>query len=124
MKIDRLSLWEIATLASRKTDVANVDDALSTAFGPPGDRVSGLGHDGGLDLPSDHVGTKPYTSGSNGKAVRFIQTSLREWTYLAPVKTPANGHRYNWQRPHASIDGKAPISTIGITEDNLSRLHT
>jgi transposase InsO family protein len=28
-----------------------------------------------------HIKTKPYTSKTNGKAERFIQTSLREWAY-------------------------------------------
>ena len=28
-----------------------------------------------------HIKTKPYTPKTNGKAERFIQTSLREWAY-------------------------------------------
>ena len=28
-----------------------------------------------------HIRTKPYTPRTNGKAERFIQTSLREWAY-------------------------------------------
>jgi hypothetical protein len=32
-------------------------------------------------------------------------------------------HRYNWHRPHASIGDKPPISRLGLTEDNLLRLH-
>jgi len=31
-----------------------------------------------------HIRTKPYTPRTNGKAERFIQTSLREWAYAAP----------------------------------------
>jgi hypothetical protein len=33
-------------------------------------------------------------------------------------------HRYNRHRPHASISGKPPISRLGLSEDNLLRLHT
>jgi transposase InsO family protein len=78
-----------------------------------------------------HVRTKPYTPRTNGKAERFIQTSLREWAYAHAYQNsrqrakelPFFLPRYNWHRPHAGIGGNAPISTIGITEDNLLRLH-
>lgn len=32
-----------------------------------------------------HIRTRPYTPRTNGKAERFIQTSLREWAYAAPI---------------------------------------
>lgn len=78
-----------------------------------------------------HIRTKPYTPRTNGKAERFIQTSLREWAYARAYlnsKQRANElpffmHRYNWHRPHASIGAKPPISRLGLTEDNLLRLH-
>ena len=31
-----------------------------------------------------HIRTRPYTPRTNGKAERFIQTSLREWAYAGP----------------------------------------
>lgn len=31
-----------------------------------------------------HIRTRPYTPRTNGKAERFIQTSLREWAYARP----------------------------------------
>jgi transposase InsO family protein len=76
--------------------------------------------------------TKPYTPRTNGKAERFIQTSLREWAYARAYNTsdertaelPRWLHRYNWHRPHGSIGSKSPISRLGLTEDNLLRLHT
>ena len=34
-----------------------------------------------------HIRTKPYTPETNGKAERFIQTSLREWAYAQAYKT-------------------------------------
>jgi transposase InsO family protein len=78
-----------------------------------------------------HVRTKPYTPKTNGKAERFIQTSLREWAYAQAYQTsterkaelPSWLHRYNWHRPHAGIDDKTPISRLGLTEDNVLRLH-
>ena len=62
-----------------------------------------------------HIRTKPYTPRTNGKAERFIQTSLREWAYAQAYQNsrqrraelPLWLHRYNWHRPHAGIDDKA-----------------
>lgn len=79
-----------------------------------------------------HIRTKPYTPKTNGKAERFIQTSLREWAYAQAYHTsddraaamPEWLHRYNWHRPHGSLKSMTPISRLGITEDNLLRLHS
>jgi transposase InsO family protein len=79
-----------------------------------------------------HVRTKPYTPKTNGKAERFIQTSLREWAYANAyqnsrdrrVELPRWLHRYNWHRPHAGIGDKTPISRLGLTEDNVLRFHS
>ena len=38
-----------------------------------------------------HIFTKPYTPKTNGKAERFIQTSLREWLTPAPITPQMNG---------------------------------
>lgn len=82
-------------------------------------------------LKLKHIRTKPYTPRTNGKAERFIQTSLREWAYARAYmnseqraqELPFFMHRYNWHRPHASIGAKPPISRIGLTGDNLLKLH-
>ena len=79
-----------------------------------------------------HIRTRPYTPKTNGKAERFIQTSLREWAYARAYQTsrqrakelPFFLHRYNWHRPHAAIGGNPPISRLGLPEDNLLRLHS
>ena len=79
-----------------------------------------------------HRRTRPYTPKTNGKAERFVQTSLREWAYAKAYQTsdqrrselPAFLFRYNWQRPHTSLKAKPPISRLGLSEDNLLRLHT
>ena len=78
-----------------------------------------------------HIFTKPYTPKTNGKAERFIQTSLREWAYARAYNTSAERtaelpywlHRYNWHRPHGSIGSMPPISRLGLTGNNLLRLH-
>jgi transposase InsO family protein len=83
-----------------------------------------------LDLK--HIFTKPYRPQTNGKAERFIQTALREWAYAQAYPTsdrraeelPIWLHRYNWHRPHGGIKSQAPISRLGLTEDNLLRLHS
>jgi transposase InsO family protein len=79
-----------------------------------------------------HIRTRPYTPKTNGKAERFIQTSLREWAYAQAYRNsrqrkhelPLWLHRYNWHRPHAGIDDKVPISRLGLPENNLLRLHS
>jgi transposase InsO family protein len=84
------------------------------------------------DLGLKHIRTKPYTPQTNGKAERFIQTALREWAYAQPYPTsedrkaalPAWLHRYNWHRPHSSLNSHTPISRLGSAEDNLLRLHS
>ena len=78
-----------------------------------------------------HIRTKPYTPKTNGKAERFIQTALREWAYARAyhhsdqrtAELPRWLHAYNWHRPHGSIGG-TPISRLGLSGNNLLRLHT
>jgi transposase InsO family protein len=79
-----------------------------------------------------HIRTKPYTPKTNGKAERFIQTSLREWAYAyafenskqRKLQLPTWLHRYNWHRPHAGIGDRTPISRLGLPENNLLRFHS
>ena len=73
--------------------------------------------------------TPPYTSRTNGKAERFIQTLLREWAYrrpfaTSPVSTRALGgwrHCYSWHRRHSSLHDEPPVSRLRAA--NLVRLH-
>jgi transposase InsO family protein len=79
-----------------------------------------------------HIRTRPYTPRTNGKAERFIQTSLREWAYARAygssqqraAELPFFLHHYNWHRPHGSLDHCTPISRLALSEDNLLRLHS
>jgi transposase InsO family protein len=72
-----------------------------------------------------HKRTKPYTPRTNGKAERFIQTSLREWAYRQAFDSSAARsqamrpwlHAYNTQRPHAALAGKPPLTRL--KRDNL-----
>jgi transposase InsO family protein len=83
-------------------------------------------------LKIKHRRTRPYTPRTNGKAERFVQTSLREWAYATAYSTseeraaelPIWLHRYNWHRPHGSLGAKPPISRLALTQDNLLRLHS
>lgn len=82
-------------------------------------------------LSLKHIRTRPYTPRTNGKAERFIQTALREWAYARAYQNsrqraaelPYWMHRYNWHRPHGSIGSVPPISRLGLTGNNLLRLH-
>ena len=67
-----------------------------------------------------HKRTRPYTPRTNGKAERFIQTSLREWAYAQPFESSATRHAamlpwitdYNSDRPHSALGGKSPLKWI------------
>lgn len=67
-----------------------------------------------------HVRTRPYTPRTNGKAERFIQTSLREWAYAQPYRSSAERRcaigpwtdAYNLTRPHAGIGGLTPWQRV------------
>jgi len=67
-----------------------------------------------------HVRTRPYTPRTNGKAERFIQTSLREWAYARPYRSSAERTQaigpwtddYNLARPHTGIGGLTPWQRV------------
>ena len=79
-----------------------------------------------------HRFTRPYTPKTNGKAERFIQTSLREWAYAhayshsdqRSARLPLFLHNYNWHRPHHSLNLRSPISRLRLPMNNLLSLHT
>jgi transposase InsO family protein len=84
------------------------------------------------DLQIVHKRTRIYTPRTNGKAERFIQTTIREWAYARRYENSAERlaylqpwtHQYNWHRPHASLGQKPPISRIGLEMNNLLRHHS
>lgn len=63
-----------------------------------------------------HIRTRPNTPHTNGKAERFIQTSLREWAYARAYRTSEERaaaigpwlDSYNLTRPHSGIAGLPP----------------
>ena len=77
-----------------------------------------------VDAGCRHIRTRPYTPKANGKAERFIQSSLREWAYAKPFSNSAERSIamrswigcYNHSRPHSAF-GRPPISRIA--RDNL-----
>ena len=78
-----------------------------------------------------HIRTRPYTPKTNGKAERFIQSSLREWAYARPYAHSDQRtaqlqpwlDRYNWHRPHRSLHRLPPISRLNLG-DNVLTTHT
>jgi transposase InsO family protein len=82
-------------------------------------------------LKIKHLRTRPYTPKTNGKAERFVQTSLREWAYARAYASseerakelPTWLARYNCVRPHGSVGSMPPISRLGLTGNNLLRHH-
>jgi transposase InsO family protein len=67
-----------------------------------------------------HLRTKPYTPRTNGKAERFIQTSLREWAYARAYHSSAQRTAvlqpwiadYNTRRPHSAIGHQPPFQRL------------
>jgi len=78
-----------------------------------------------------HLFTRPYTPRTNGKAERFIQSSLREWAYRDTFTSSAHRaehlprwlHRYNFHRPHCSLGLKPPVSRLPSPMNNLLKHH-
>ena len=72
------------------------------------------------DAGARHVRTRPYTPRTNGKAERFIQTTLREWAYAKPYRSSAERtqaiepwtNTYNLSRPHSGIAGLTPWQRV------------
>ena len=79
-----------------------------------------------------HRFTRPYTPKTNGKAERFIQTSLREWAYAHAYSHSDQRsarlllflHNYNFHRPHHSLNLLSPISRLRLPLNNVLSLHT
>jgi transposase InsO family protein len=79
-----------------------------------------------------HRFTRPYTPRTNGKAERFIQTTLREWAYARTYQNSDERtaqldpwlHDYNFHRQHASLNHNTPASRAGLNRNNLLSLHT
>src|SRR5215217_5128073 len=67
-----------------------------------------------------HVRTRPYTPRTNGKAERFIQTSLRECAYARSYASSSERNKligpwtdnYNRTRSHAGIGGLTPWQRV------------
>lgn len=72
------------------------------------------------ELGIRHKFTRPYRPQTNGKAERFIQTSLREWAYAETYQTSAERTQalrpwmttYNTNRNHSGIGGQPPFKWL------------
>ena len=79
-------------------------------------------------LGVQHKFTRPYRPQTNGKAERFIQSALREWTYDWTYQNSAERphalaswqHYDNWHRPHSGIGHIAPMSRLKSTNNLLT----
>jgi transposase InsO family protein len=139
----RIAFVQVMANQRKESAVAFLEDAIAY-YAKLGVRVERIMTDNGSCYRSKmfrkacnqrglrQVFTRPYTPKTNGKAERFIQTALREWAYARAYhnsdqrsgELPYWLHRYNWHRPHGSLKANTPISRLGLTEDNLLRLHS
>ena len=75
-------------------------------------------------LGARQMRTRPYTPRTNGKAERFIQTSIKEWAYERAYESSEERNErlgpwldyYNQTRPHTALKYKPPISRLAICE--------
>lgn len=134
----RLAYSEIFPDEKRKSCIRFLFNALRF-FRSHGIKVYRVMTDNGTSLKSHryrkalrmlkitHKRTRPYTPKTNGKAERFVQTSLREWAYAKPYHHSDERrksllpflHHYNYHRPHFGLNGKTPISRLSV--NNLLR---
>jgi len=137
----RLAYGEIFPDEKRKSSIQFLLNALRF-FRSHGVKVYRVMTDNGTSLKSHryrkalrmlgikHKRTRPYTPKTNGKAERFVQTSLREWAYAKPYDTSEERrkmllpflHHYNYHRPHFGLNGNTPISRLAV--NNLLRRYT
>ena len=76
-----------------------------------------------------HQRTRSYSPRTNGKAERFIQTLLREWTcaYAYPDSDVRASQlapwmlHYNFSRPHAATEHRPPASRLGFAGNTVVR---
>lgn len=71
--------------------------------------------------------TRPYRPQTNGKAERFIRTSLQEWAYVRAYRHSTWRARalrdfqryYNEERPHMGINGQTPMQRLRASVNNV-----
>jgi hypothetical protein len=76
----------------------------------------------------DHVSLDDVIMPVNGKAERFIQTSLREWAHARAFQTSAERAAAllpwltddNFQRPHSALGGRPPIRRVAASPGPVS----
>lgn len=127
----RLAYTEVLDGLGREQATAFLQRALDW-FGRLGIRVERVMTDNGSAYRSKlfasalakasirHVRTRPYTPRTNGKAERFIQTSLREWAYARSYASSRERNQfigpwtdaYNRTRPHSALGGISPFQRL------------
>jgi len=127
----RLAYTELMPDEKKESAIAFLDHALAwfTRLGVTVERVmtdngsAYRSHDFRARLAQlaiRHIRTRPYTPRTNGKAERFIQTSLREWAYARAYQSSAERGEamhpwiadYNHTRPHSALAGKPPLEKL------------
>ena len=80
----------------------------------------------------EQIFTRHFTPRSDGKAERFIETSLRELVYDGVYQNSANRQLHpqnwlnccNWHRPHTALKLKTPVQSLNLPINNVLRLHS
>ena len=97
----------------------------------PDNGAAYIAHDYAQTLHSlglKHLRIRPRRPRTNGKAERLIQTLLNEWAYARiygssaerTAALPLYLARYNYRRPHGSLNHQPPVSRLNNVVGNYS----
>ena len=109
----------------RRQGRARHDRQRQLAISPSLSAVPASGSDSSTSAPSPTPQDQRQgrTLHSNCACANGPTPGLSKLTTSDAAPLPIWLHRYNWHRPHAGIDDKTPISRLGLTENNVLRLH-
>ena len=102
------------------------------AYSPTTSATNGMASGALVSTSASSIVYPPLSPANQRQGGAFHSTALREWAYVRSYSNTYERakawlswlHRYNWHRPHASLDCQPHIRRLGHSVNNLSALHT